>query len=271
MCERGDVPPDVSCTAEQRWAWTGSGSDILQDDCNFLDQDWIWIFIFEKKMDQDICLISITKFSWEWFKMLQTMMLLFSLLLWFLYSQKIKMTLSVCAPLITIDGNSFYFVLNLFQRDGSSKLLSYWWYERCFVLLCWVKWHMCCVCCEGKYSYFMGGQLFFDWDWLESFFITRNRPVGNIVTNTKCQRVSHVQMQCTIASISDAQVEGKVSVTPKSWLPHISIKTYYNTFAASAELAQKRIQGRRLGWSPPHPFKTYESNFIRHDFAQFGK
>jgi len=75
---------------------------------------------------------------------------------------------------------------------------------------------MCCVCCEGKYSYFMAGQLVFDWDRLESFFITRNRPVGNIVTNTKFQRVSHVQMQCTIASVSDAQVEGKVSVTPKS-------------------------------------------------------
>jgi len=32
----------------QRWAWTGSGLDILQDTCDFLDQDWIWIFIFEK-------------------------------------------------------------------------------------------------------------------------------------------------------------------------------------------------------------------------------
>jgi len=32
----------------------------------FSDQDWIWIFIFEKNesgQDQDICLISITKFS----------------------------------------------------------------------------------------------------------------------------------------------------------------------------------------------------------------
>jgi len=41
--------------------------------------------------------------------------------------------------------------------------------------------------------------------------------VGNIVTNTKCQScVSHVQMQCTIALVSDTQLEGKVSVTPKS-------------------------------------------------------
>ena len=34
--------------ALQRWAWTGSGLDVLQDTCDFLDQDWIWIFIFEK-------------------------------------------------------------------------------------------------------------------------------------------------------------------------------------------------------------------------------
>ena len=36
--------------------------------------------------DQDICLISITKFSWEWFKMSQMMVAVFSLL-WFLYCQ----------------------------------------------------------------------------------------------------------------------------------------------------------------------------------------
>jgi len=29
----------------------------------FLDQDWIWTFIFLKKLDQDISLISMTKFS----------------------------------------------------------------------------------------------------------------------------------------------------------------------------------------------------------------
>jgi len=31
---------------KQRWAWTWSGLDFLQDTCDFLDQDWIWIFIF---------------------------------------------------------------------------------------------------------------------------------------------------------------------------------------------------------------------------------
>jgi len=49
----------------------------------------------------------------------------------------------------------------------------------------------------------MGGQLVFAWDRLENFLITRDRPVGNIVTNTKCQRwVSHVQMQCRLPSLS---------------------------------------------------------------------
>jgi len=32
----------------------------------------------------------------------------------------------------------------------------------------------------------MGGQLVFDWDRLENFLITRDRPVGNKVTNAEC-------------------------------------------------------------------------------------
>jgi len=112
----------------------------------FLDQDWIWIFIFEKnwiRQDQDICLISITKFSWEWFKMSQMMVLLFSLL-WFLYSQKIKMILSVCATLITIDDNSCYFIVNIFRRGGSSELLLYCWHAALFCCAEWVP-YVCVV------------------------------------------------------------------------------------------------------------------------------
>jgi len=76
----------------------------------------------------------------------------------------------------------------------------------------------------------MGGQLVFDWDRLEEFLINRDRPVSNTVTNIKCQSwVSHVQIQSTITLVSDAQTEGKVSVTPKSWLPRNNTKTYYNT------------------------------------------
>jgi len=46
-------------------------------------------------------------------------------------------------------------------------------------------------------------------------------------------------MQCrrTFPLVSDAQTEGKVSVTPKSWLPRNNRKTYYHIFAASTELA----------------------------------
>jgi len=41
----------------------------------------------------------------------------------------------------------------------------------------------------------MGGQLVFDWYRLENFLITRDRTVGNQVTNAKCQSwVSYVQI-----------------------------------------------------------------------------
>jgi len=37
----------------------------------------------------------------------------------------------------------------------------------------------------------MGGQLVFDWDQLENFLITRDRPVGNKATNT----ISHAKVE----------------------------------------------------------------------------
>ena len=42
---------------------------------------------------------------------------------------------------------------------------------------------MCVV--QANIVYFIGDQLVFDWDRLENFLITRDRPVGNIVTNTE--------------------------------------------------------------------------------------
>jgi len=65
--------------------------------------------------DQDIGLISITKFSWEWFKMSQMMVTVFYLL-GIIYCQYL------CAALITINGNSCYFIVNFFRPSGSSKL-----------------------------------------------------------------------------------------------------------------------------------------------------
>jgi len=65
-------------------------------------------------------------------------------------------------------------------------------------------------------QYHRGGKLFFDWDRLENFLRTHDWPVGNNVTSTKCQSwVSYMYMQCAIALVSDAQVEGKVSIAPK--------------------------------------------------------
>ena len=86
----------------------------------------------------------------------------------------------------------------------------------------------------GAYS--RGGQLVFDWDRLENFLLTRDRPVGKEVTGTKCQSwVSHVQIQCTIALVSDAQIEGTASSNHDC--PAITGKHITNTFAASALLA----------------------------------
>ena len=54
--------------------------------------------------------------------------------------------LSVCAVLITINGNSCYFIVivNFFRQSGSSELLLYCWYAAYFVVLNGI-----CVCCVG--------------------------------------------------------------------------------------------------------------------------
>jgi len=73
--------------------------------------------------------------------MSQLMAAVFSLL-WFLYSQKIKMILSVCAALITVNDNSCCFIVIFFQRSESSKLLLYCWLCNCFkgVRNGWLGW-----------------------------------------------------------------------------------------------------------------------------------
>jgi len=38
-------------------------------------------------------------------------------------------------------------------------------------------------------GYSSGGQLVFDWDRLENFLITNDRPVGSKVTSTKCHKM----------------------------------------------------------------------------------
>jgi len=135
------------------------------------------------------------------------------------------MILSVCAALITINDNSCYFIINIFSGEVEVVSCSHI-AGMLLCLLCWVAWYVCFM--QSNIVYFMGGQLVLDWDRLENLLITRDRPVGNIVTNTKCQSwVSHVQIQYTIALVSDAQTEAKVSVMPKSWLPRNNRKTYF--------------------------------------------
>jgi len=52
--------------------------------------------------------------------------------------------LSVCAALITINGNSFYFIVIFFQPSGSSKLPLILLYAALFVVLNGI-----CVRCVG--------------------------------------------------------------------------------------------------------------------------
>jgi len=62
----------------------------------------------------------------------------------------------------------------------------------------------------------MGGQLVFDLDRLEDFLITRDRPVGNEVTNT----ISYAKVEYHVCKYSPPSPlmhrQKAVSVTPKS-------------------------------------------------------
>jgi len=105
----------------------------------FSDQDWIWIFIFEKNW--------IRTGSGYWFYLYNEFFLrviqdvtndgasvFFAMVF----------ILTVCAALITINGNSCYFIVNFFRQSGSSKLLLYCWYAALFVVLNAIR-----VCCVG--------------------------------------------------------------------------------------------------------------------------
>ena len=109
--------------------------DILQDTCDFSDQDWILIFIFEKN------------WSGYWFDFHNGIFLR--------VIQDVRndggsvffgmfFILSVCASLITINGNSCYFIVNVFRPVGSSELLLYCWYAALCVVLNGI-----CGCCAG--------------------------------------------------------------------------------------------------------------------------
>jgi len=102
----------------------------------FSDQDWIWIFIFEKNW--------IRTGSGYWFDFYNEIFLR--------AIQDVRndgcsvffamfFILSVCAALITITINSCYFIINFFRPGESSKLLLYCWYSALFVVI--HEYHMC--------------------------------------------------------------------------------------------------------------------------------
>jgi len=49
--------------------------------------------------------------------------------------------------------------------------------------------------------YTRGAQLVFDWDRLENFLMTRDRPVGNKVTSTKCHEMQRFSFLCAFRNI----------------------------------------------------------------------
>jgi len=121
------------------WAWPGSWLDILQDTGNFSDQDWIWIFIFEKNW--------IRTGSGYWFDFYNE---IFPRVIQDVTNDggsiffAMFFILSVCAALITINGNSCYFIVNVFRPSGCSELLLCCWYAALFVVQNGI-----CVCCAG--------------------------------------------------------------------------------------------------------------------------
>jgi len=103
--------------------------DILQDACDFfgsgldldifLNKNWIrtgsgYLFDFYNEIFLRVIQDVTNDCAVVFFAMI------------FTFTQKIKMILSVCAALITIDDNSCYFIVNIFRRGESSKLLLYY-------------------------------------------------------------------------------------------------------------------------------------------------
>jgi len=133
-------------SVRQRWAWTGSGLDILQDTCEF----WIRIafgYLFLQKIGSGYLFDFYNKI---FPRIIQDVTndgaVVFFTIMIFIFT-KYKMILLVRAALITIDDNSCYFVVNIFRQGGSSELPLYCWYA---VLFCCAESSGICVCCVGQ-------------------------------------------------------------------------------------------------------------------------
>jgi len=126
--------PDI----RQRWAWTGL--DILHDTCDFfelgLDLDIHFWKKFGQEQVQDIVLISITKFSWELFKMSQMMVAVFSLLL-FLYCQYVCVLHSSQSVVIRVSSSLSF--SSQVEVESCSYVVG-----MLLCLLCWMS-YVCAV------------------------------------------------------------------------------------------------------------------------------
>jgi len=124
--------------------------DILQDTCDFLDQDSIWIFIFDKNWIRTGSAYLFDFYYEVFLRVIQDVKndgaVVFFAMIFILYSQKIKMNFSVCVALITIDDNSCYYIVNIFRRGGSSRLTCSY---IAGMLLCFAVLSGICVCCVG--------------------------------------------------------------------------------------------------------------------------
>ena len=88
---------------------------------NFLDQDWICIFNFEKNRIRTRSGYLFDFYKEISLRVIQDVTKVFSLL-WFLYSQNIEMILPPCAALITVTNNSCYFMVNFFPAKWKQWL-----------------------------------------------------------------------------------------------------------------------------------------------------
>jgi len=106
----------ISISAQHWWAWIGPGWMSCRILPIFSDQDWIWIFIFEKNWIRTGSVYLFGFYNEISLRVIQDVTNDggSASLLWFLYSQKLKMILSVCAALISIKDNSCYLIVNFF-------------------------------------------------------------------------------------------------------------------------------------------------------------
>ena len=129
--------------------------DILQDTCDFLDQDWIWIFIFEKKWIRtgsgywfdfynELCLKVIEDVTNDGDSVFFAMFFI----------------LSACGVLHSSQTMVIHVTLLLIFSGQVEVVSCSYIYVCCFV--CCAEWHMCVVC--RLIVHFKGGQLAFDWD-----------------------------------------------------------------------------------------------------------